>query len=165
MDRRIDIQLGRHTYRQTDVKVSTENVNVYVVTDCAAMATKHLKVSWVNPCWPAPESTVNILPTVFLKPLLVLAVLLRTGRNENATFHGLIFARTDEMCSTVDHIKHQRGQTKLGWTNIFTRGLVWPILKRPLIGEICDKVVYLNILIRHVLFPYKGTGFIGTPKH
>lgn len=69
------------------------------------------------------------------------------------------------MCSTVDHTKHQMEQTKLGWTHIFTRGLVWPILKRPLIGEVWDKVVYLNILIRHVLFPYKGTGFIGTPEH
>jgi len=45
MDRRIDRQLGRHTYRRIDIKVSTAQVNIYIVTDCAAMATKHLNNS------------------------------------------------------------------------------------------------------------------------
>jgi hypothetical protein len=61
--------------------------------------------------------------------------------------------RIGEMCSTVDHIKHQKEHINLGRTHIFTRGPVWHIFKRPLIGEAWDKIVYLNILIKHTLFP------------
>jgi len=48
------------------------------------------------------------------------AVLLRTGLNNNATFNELIFVTADEMCSTVDHTKHQREHTTLGWTHFVT---------------------------------------------